>query len=121
MVPLVERTKMKKLLFLAFVFPAAAIAIVSTSSPEKPTIPKMANCLDLLKEYPQCFEKPMAIYCVNNADTELVFVTPGDVTSMLEATITGKGLYPLKPKTQCQFKLLGPVLDVTYWTIRRPT
>lgn len=113
---------MKKLLTaLAFLFPVTAVAIVVTSTPEKPTVPKMTNCLDLLKEYPQCFEKPAAIYCVNSADTELVFVTPGDITSMLEAQIVGKGLYPLKPKTQCQFKLLGPVLDVTYWTIREST
>lgn len=112
---------MKKLLALAFIFPVTAVAIVTASTPEKPTIPKMANCLDLLKEYPQCFEKPAALYCVNSADTELVFVTPGDVTPMLEAHIVGKGLYTLKPKAQCQFKLLGPVLDVTYWTVRRPT
>lgn len=111
---------MKKLLALAFLFPVTAIAIVTASTPEKPTVPKMANCLDLLKEYPQCFEKPAAIYCVNSADTELVFVTPGDITFMLEARIAGEGLYPLKPKTQCQFKILGPVLDVTYWTVRKP-
>ena len=112
---------MKKLLALALLFPVTAIAIVTTSTPEKPTVPKMTNCLDLLKEYPQCFEKPAAIYCVNSADTELVFVTSSDFTFMLEALIAGKGLYTLKPKTQCQFKLLGPVLDVTYWTVRQPT
>ena len=112
---------MKKLLALALLFPVTAIAIVTTSTPEKPTVPKMTNCLDVLKDYPQCFEKPAAIYCVNSADTELVFVTPGDITSMLEARIAGEGLYLLKPKTQCQFKILGPVLDVTYWTVRKPT
>ncbi len=112
---------MKKLLALALLFPVTAIAIVTTSTPEKPTVPKMTNCLDVLKEYPQCFEKLAAIYCVNSADTELVFVTPGDITSMLETHVAGKGLYPLKPKTQCQFKILGPVLDVTYWTVRKPT